>query len=251
LILKRLVTIRREYAGAFLRSLQCLPSSFVGSSVCTTLRGLILFHGKVPFWLATIFLPWMVNPCFRSSETRWANRVRRQRPLACSTSGGTSRQAPKAPLRITGTHNSSAGDIFTVRIDSGPYDGDTRAPELWLAITEDGLSTDVLGGENGSRKLRLGPSCGCWKRLARSSRGPQPRPVSHQQRLDAGAAADRRVRSGPNEPSRARSNGDCPLRAPMKNSDPADRNRRATSRPKPSICVVASSYRTPPRLPRP
>jgi hypothetical protein len=53
---------------------------------------------------------------------------------------------PKAALRITGTHNSSAGDIFTVRIDSGPYDGGTRAQELWLATTSDGTLDRCFGG---------------------------------------------------------------------------------------------------------
>jgi hypothetical protein len=60
----------------------------------------------------------------------------------------------KVAVRISGTPGALSGDLFTVRIESGPYDGDAGAPELWVAITEDGLATDVLAGENGGRKLR-------------------------------------------------------------------------------------------------
>jgi hypothetical protein len=65
-------------------------------------------------------------------------------------------KGPKVPIRISGTPGALSGDLLTVRIQSGPYDGDAGAPELWVAITEDGLATDVLGGENGGRKLRHG-----------------------------------------------------------------------------------------------
>jgi hypothetical protein len=64
-------------------------------------------------------------------------------------------KGPKVPIRISGTPG-ALSDLLTVRIQSGPYDGDAGAPELWVAITEDGLATDVLGGENGGRKLRHG-----------------------------------------------------------------------------------------------
>src|SRR5262249_30083640 len=47
-------------------------------------------------------------------------------------------------------------DTLNVRIESTPFDGGAEEPELWAAITEDGLSTDVLGGENRGRRLRHG-----------------------------------------------------------------------------------------------
>ena len=65
-------------------------------------------------------------------------------------------RGPKVAVTISGTPGALSGDFLTVRIESGPYDGDAGAPELWVAITEDGLATDVLRGENGGRKLRHG-----------------------------------------------------------------------------------------------
>jgi hypothetical protein len=57
-------------------------------------------------------------------------------------------------MRIIGGPTVSA-EILTVRIESAPVDG-AEEPELWAAITEDGLSMDVRSGENGGRRLRHG-----------------------------------------------------------------------------------------------
>jgi len=64
-------------------------------------------------------------------------------------------RSPKASIRIIGGPTFSA-EILTVRIESAPVDGGAEESELWAAITEDGLSTDVRSGENGGRRLRHG-----------------------------------------------------------------------------------------------
>ena len=48
------------------------------------------------------------------------------------------------------------GDMVALQVSSLPAGADDRA-EVWLAITERGLSTDVPRGENAGRHLRHGP----------------------------------------------------------------------------------------------
>jgi hypothetical protein len=88
----------------------------------------------------------------------------------------------KASVRITGTPDKLSGDVLTIRIESAPFDGDASTPELWVGITEDGLSTDVRGGENGGRKLRHGAVVRALERIGR---------------FDPGSAADAQFRIGP------------------------------------------------------
>jgi hypothetical protein len=69
---------------------------------------------------------------------------------------GDATRSFKTSIRIMGTRNTLSGDILNVRIESAPFDGGAEEPELWAAITEDGLSTDAFGGENRGRRLRHG-----------------------------------------------------------------------------------------------
>jgi hypothetical protein len=55
---------------------------------------------------------------------------------------------PKVPLRLT-TRLEGSAVIVTVRMDTAPTEG----LELWAALAEDRLSTEVKRGENAGRKL--------------------------------------------------------------------------------------------------
>ena len=90
-------------------------------------------------------------------------------------------RSPKAPVRITGGPRTLSDDILTVRIESGPLAADASMPELWVAITEDGLTTDVHAGENGGRKLRHGAVVRALQKIGR---------------LDPSSAAEARLRVG-------------------------------------------------------
>ena len=87
----------------------------------------------------------------------------------------------KAPVRITGVPRALSDDVLTVRIESGPLTADAGTPELWVAITEDGLTTDVQAGENGGRKLRHGAVVRALQKIGR---------------LDPSSAAEAHVRVG-------------------------------------------------------
>ena len=100
------------------------------------------------FGVGRVYTPQMIVD--GRTEFVGSDLARAREAVARATKG------PKVPIRISGTPGALSGDLLTVRIESGPYDGDAGAPELWVAITEDGLATDVLGGENGGRKLRHG-----------------------------------------------------------------------------------------------
>jgi hypothetical protein len=59
----------------------------------------------------------------------------------------------KSRLAISARNSDSERDVARVRVNvEDPRDGDLGA-DLWLAITEDGLSTNVASGENGGRTL--------------------------------------------------------------------------------------------------
>jgi hypothetical protein len=55
---------------------------------------------------------------------------------------------PKLPVRVTARVDGDSA-VLTVRLDSAPPEGS----ELWAALTEDGLSSQVTRGENKGRTL--------------------------------------------------------------------------------------------------
>ncbi|MDP6582761.1 MAG: DUF1223 domain-containing protein [Vicinamibacterales bacterium] len=63
--------------------------------------------------------------------------------------------SPKAEMRVQWT-GAQASDVLTIRIRiaSLPELPDGESAELWLAVTETGLATNVLRGENARRRLR-------------------------------------------------------------------------------------------------
>jgi hypothetical protein len=63
-------------------------------------------------------------------------------------------RAPKAEVQVTAGAISSGAVPLTIKIDRFPVStvGDTA--RVFLAVTEDGLQSDVRGGENGGRTLR-------------------------------------------------------------------------------------------------
>ena len=75
--------------------------------------------------------------------------------------------SPKASMRIIRTSDDFSEGLVTVRIESGPLGGDVNSPELWVAITEDGLTTDVQAGENGGRRLRHGAVVRALQKIGR------------------------------------------------------------------------------------
>jgi hypothetical protein len=58
---------------------------------------------------------------------------------------------PRAVLRLSTTHVSPRSAEFSIAIESAPPEA--RSAELWLAVTERGLSSNVLRGENEGRNL--------------------------------------------------------------------------------------------------
>ena len=62
---------------------------------------------------------------------------------------------PAAVLRLSTTNMSSNSAEFSVAIESAPPEA--ASAELWLAVTERGLSSNVLRGENGGRNLSHAP----------------------------------------------------------------------------------------------
>jgi hypothetical protein len=62
----------------------------------------------------------------------------------------------KVPVNVTALVNTVPDDTIRVRVAVGTVDGAPNQSELWVAITEDGLSTDVKGGENGGRRVLHG-----------------------------------------------------------------------------------------------
>ena len=63
--------------------------------------------------------------------------------------------SPKAEMRLQWTGAMVSGVLtIRLRIDSLPELPDGEMAELWLAVTETGLTTNVLRGENARRRLR-------------------------------------------------------------------------------------------------
>jgi hypothetical protein len=65
----------------------------------------------------------------------------------------------------------SAASRDSVRVVVEELPADARAPELWLAIVESGLSTDVPRGENGGRTLRHAPVVRALRRVGEVTAG--------------------------------------------------------------------------------
>jgi hypothetical protein len=87
---------------------------------------------------------------------------------------------PKVPLRLT-TRVDTDAVLVTVRLDRAPAQG----LELWAALAEDGLSTQVKRGENAGRKLAHAAVVRTQVTL------PAPRAV------DGGFVSEARLKLGP------------------------------------------------------
>jgi hypothetical protein len=59
----------------------------------------------------------------------------------------------KLPVNVTALVNKFPDDTIRVRVDVGAVDETRSGSEVWVAVTEDGLSTDVKGGENAGRRI--------------------------------------------------------------------------------------------------
>jgi hypothetical protein len=69
-----------------------------------------------------------------------------------------SHAATDRKLRLAiSSRSGEAGDAARVRVDIQATQPSDVGADVWLAITEDGLSTSVAGGENGGRTLAHGP----------------------------------------------------------------------------------------------
>ena len=73
---------------------------------------------------------------------------------------------PKAKITL-----SRDGPRLTVNVAGVPASSADDAPELWLAITESGLATDVRAGENAGRRLAHAPVVRRLRSLGRISGG--------------------------------------------------------------------------------
>lgn len=63
-------------------------------------------------------------------------------------------RAPKAEVQVTAGNSSSEAVPLQIRIDHLPTIANGDTARVFLAVTEDGLQSDVRGGENEGRVLR-------------------------------------------------------------------------------------------------
>jgi hypothetical protein len=64
-------------------------------------------------------------------------------------------KAPAAKIRLSPGESASKSMQFTIAVDNAPTE--VSGADLWLAVTERGLSSHVLSGENEGRNLAHGP----------------------------------------------------------------------------------------------
>ncbi len=77
------------------------------------------------------------------------------------------RSAGEPKAKVTVERQREAAGV-TVNVTDIPVDADD-APEVWLAITESGLSTNVPAGENAGRRLAHGPVVRRLRQLGRAT----------------------------------------------------------------------------------